>query len=508
MRSITRALQNRCFSLLAQAFLLGAVVFALSSVRRRCSDNQEWLAPVTVASWEGNASTALQRVRFVGPLRSAFLVREVGSFLPGFRQRPEDLRENLQQHFDAVSDILVANAEASVETALDRLEQEQGDRWSLRQRQAWRARLIAERELNLSRLQAYRDRGVFPRNEGHADFAIPIFVDKHDTACAVGHLMRCAGWESEVAGIAATQLFVYVPDVESGPLVDWVLTSGLTQEEAALIQPGYDPPPSDVRLDELLNTGESVAMDARWYDTFGRLRETKNGLVFENFEWQVLPGVFADNAPPTTEYMGVRTDFDTVQTGGIQQIPYSPDFSKANIFTTGVLFANERTEHPTYLKFSFDVITAGPIRDIHRVGVWLAPGFNFGRMQVQTVVVPLGTPVDLKRDCFFDLLCHDFASPTYPYELDGDDALGDITISGFWDNPDSLPYAESASIDRVKQVTVHSLIRFGGDFSDAYMGGLSHTIGFVGVPEPSSVASLLAFAVVSASSRLRGLRGA
>ena len=67
--------------------------------------------------------------------------------------------------------------------------------------------------------------------------------------------MRCSGWQSEVDCIAATDLLVYVTDVLGDPVVDWVLTSGLTQLEAALIQPADAPPISTIPMSNLSGTG-------------------------------------------------------------------------------------------------------------------------------------------------------------------------------------------------------------------------------------------------------------
>ncbi len=91
----------------------------------------------------------------------------------------------------------------------------------------------------MQRLAYYRDRGRFPLNEGQSHEPVPIFVDRHNTACAVGQLMRWSGWDDKVAEIARTNDLVYVPDAANTSVASWILTSGLTFEEAALIQPGY-----------------------------------------------------------------------------------------------------------------------------------------------------------------------------------------------------------------------------------------------------------------------------
>jgi len=51
--------------------------------------------------------------------------------------------------------------------------------------------------------------------------------------------MQCDGRDLEVAAIVEKNNLVRVNDVQQGCLIDWIHISGLTQEEAALIQPGY-----------------------------------------------------------------------------------------------------------------------------------------------------------------------------------------------------------------------------------------------------------------------------
>ena len=120
--------------------------------------------------------------------------------------------------------------------------------------------------------QAARDRSslvtVEALNREVAERAVPIFVDHRDTACAVGFLMRESGWGSEVAEIAGTDNRVYVDDVRAGPLLAWIATSGLTRQEAALIQPAYAPPPADAVLDELLTSGSTLVGDQFLYSNF------------------------------------------------------------------------------------------------------------------------------------------------------------------------------------------------------------------------------------------------
>jgi hypothetical protein len=152
---------------------------------------------------------------------------------------PRDFQKQLRRHFDVVIGLLLASTPSSVEIALDRLEATGEQSWTDSQRATRRTQLINSRFLQLRRLAAYRDRGQFPLNEGHSTQPVPIFVDAHGTACAVGQLMRWSRREEDVATIHRVSNLVYVSDLSDGPINAWVAKSGLTIEEAALIQPTY-----------------------------------------------------------------------------------------------------------------------------------------------------------------------------------------------------------------------------------------------------------------------------
>ncbi|MEX0643526.1 MAG: hypothetical protein WD468_12540 [Pirellulales bacterium] len=221
-------------------------------------------------------------------LRSAYLVRAnvVRYELPTASGR--DVDAQLQRHFDVVLAILYLSTPQSIETALDRLESSRQTTWSADERAVWRRNLIANRRTQMSRLSAYRDRGLFPRNEGQSAEAAPIFVDKHNTACAVGHLMRLTGWERAVESIQSLDNLVYVPDFESGPVAEWVSTSGLTFEEAALIQPTYPNIPSELPQ---VPTDAARPLQSDWAGAYDDLR-------FSNFRFyrnaQPAPSVNVD----------------------------------------------------------------------------------------------------------------------------------------------------------------------------------------------------------------------
>ena len=101
------------------------------------------------------------------------------------------------------------------------------------------AQLTARRHAQIERLHSYAATGRFPRNLDFPGQLVPYFVDAYGTACAVGRLAQLDGLNADVAHIAATNNHIRIADVHAGPLLDWILDSGLTQAECALIQPSY-----------------------------------------------------------------------------------------------------------------------------------------------------------------------------------------------------------------------------------------------------------------------------
>ncbi len=208
----------------------------------------------------------------ISDLRSAYLQRAGVVGYDESKTTPAGLRRQLQRHFDVVLSLLSSATPDSVDTAVVRLEAADDHSWTTEERSAWRQKLLAARRVQLRRLAAYRDRGSFPLNEGQSAQPAPIFVDRHGTACAVGHLMRCSGRADDVDSIAKHDNLVYVPDAAQGAVAAWVLTSGLTLEEAALIQPGYYWAPNG-------------QVDASAYEP-GEPALEKDGLRFSNFRLQ------------------------------------------------------------------------------------------------------------------------------------------------------------------------------------------------------------------------------
>lgn len=103
----------------------------------------------------------------------------------------------------------------------------------------WRDALTAARLREIVRLREYRIAGRFPKNHRILG-KIPTFIDDTGTPCAVGYLMQRSGFSELAKTIAKTDNNVYIEKLGTGPAIDWILFSGLTQAECAMIQPSYD----------------------------------------------------------------------------------------------------------------------------------------------------------------------------------------------------------------------------------------------------------------------------
>ena len=107
-------------------------------------------------------------------------------------------------------------------------------------RAEWRAFLAQARRTQMDRIHDYRIRGEFPINRVRAG-KLNVFVDDRTGAlCAVANLIAQSGHRDLVDQTAASNNFIRLADVSSGPLVDWILTSGLTHEEVVFIQEPYE----------------------------------------------------------------------------------------------------------------------------------------------------------------------------------------------------------------------------------------------------------------------------
>jgi antitoxin component YwqK of YwqJK toxin-antitoxin module len=96
----------------------------------------------------------------------------------------------------------------------------------------------------IATLNEYRKGHNFPINYYRQE-RIPVFIDEHDTHCAVGYLLQQSGHEAIARRIAAADNYVWVKDIDDPALPAWQEASGLSVAELKLIQGAYDFYPPD-----------------------------------------------------------------------------------------------------------------------------------------------------------------------------------------------------------------------------------------------------------------------
>ena len=94
--------------------------------------------------------------------------------------------------------------------------------------------LAAKRAQLIGWIHDYREAGVFPTDA--AGKPASVFIDAKGIRCPMAELLHKSGRDDLVAAVAKEANTVRLADVHSGPLHDWMLGSGLTQQEIALVQ--------------------------------------------------------------------------------------------------------------------------------------------------------------------------------------------------------------------------------------------------------------------------------
>jgi hypothetical protein len=95
--------------------------------------------------------------------------------------------------------------------------------------------LAARRDHNIAAFRAYMTAGVFPHNTVRPG-PLNIWRDADGHLCAAATMIDKDGKHTLVQKTAETNDFIRLLDVTNGPLLDWMLTSGLTIEEIDRIQ--------------------------------------------------------------------------------------------------------------------------------------------------------------------------------------------------------------------------------------------------------------------------------
>ncbi|MBA3538872.1 MAG: hypothetical protein H0T79_04530 [Deltaproteobacteria bacterium] len=103
-------------------------------------------------------------------------------------------------------------------------------------RAAVRAALVTNR----AAFRAYQRTGVFPSNT-HGDRALNVWRDREGHFCAAATIIRVSGGVALADKIAEQNNFIKLGEVTRGPVMDWILASGFTQDEIAAIQEPFMP---------------------------------------------------------------------------------------------------------------------------------------------------------------------------------------------------------------------------------------------------------------------------
>jgi hypothetical protein len=98
--------------------------------------------------------------------------------------------------------------------------------------------LAARRAQMLEWLREYREAGAYPTDA--AGNPLSVFVDAKGVRCPMAELIHKSGRDDLVDAVHREGNAVRLADVHDGPLYDWMLSSGLTEEEIALVQGAVD----------------------------------------------------------------------------------------------------------------------------------------------------------------------------------------------------------------------------------------------------------------------------
>jgi hypothetical protein len=123
--------------------------------------------------------------------------------------------------------------------------------------------LAAHRTKNVKAFRAYARRGVYPHNYIN-NGALNVWTDNDGHMCAAATMIFKSGAKRLVRETAKNNNYVRLADVTDGPLMDWILTSGLTHAEVIAIQAPMVGMPNDRGQEFVPGTEDwRIAEDAR-----------------------------------------------------------------------------------------------------------------------------------------------------------------------------------------------------------------------------------------------------
>lgn len=104
--------------------------------------------------------------------------------------------------------------------------------------------LQTQRKHLLDLIHDYWTKGNFPKNYDYTDKRKPCFIDKDGNICAVGYLIEQTTSRKVAIEINSKHKYEELLYMNEKVIDNWVLTSGLTKEECAMIQPAYGGSPT------------------------------------------------------------------------------------------------------------------------------------------------------------------------------------------------------------------------------------------------------------------------
>lgn len=103
-------------------------------------------------------------------------------------------------------------------------------------RAALRVKLAERRASTFKNFLAYRDAMIYPVNELPGGGFRHVWIDRSGNLCAAATLIS-KDWGREAATrVGKTDVELKLANVRSGPVLDWMLTSGMTRAELVAIQ--------------------------------------------------------------------------------------------------------------------------------------------------------------------------------------------------------------------------------------------------------------------------------
>jgi len=130
--------------------------------------------------------------------------------------------------------------------------------------------LRAHRAKNVAAFRAYAKRGVYPHNFRTPD-RLNVWIDEEGHMCAAATMIFRSGAKRLVRDVARTDNFIKLGDVTKGPVMDWILTSGLTQLEVATIQEPFMGEPDEPRTQLGWRNAEDARLRARYAEVLTML---------------------------------------------------------------------------------------------------------------------------------------------------------------------------------------------------------------------------------------------